>query len=403
MKKIGLFLLVLSASVVFAKVDSQWRGPARDGIYPGETLQKSWSVTGPKRLWSTLDVGEGFSSPSVTADRVYVTGMIDGTGYLFAFDLSGKLLWKAGYGAEWTENYPGARCTPTVVDDLIYIESATGTVFCFSTAGKQIWSKDMYQEFQAEALRWGLTESLLVDGDRVFCSPGGKFVTVAALDRFSGKTLWKIKADGNASSYCSPKVVEHGKRRILVTMTAKSVIGIDADTGVFLWSQPHITDWDVNPNTPLYKDGFLYTLSGYGTGGQMFKLSPDGAKIEKVWAQNILDSQFGACVLLDGYIYGSGQNNRGWHCVNWKTGKVQYSEKTIGNKGNIIFADGLFVCYGERGDVALVNATPEAFKVISTFKMSDGSGQHWAHPVIRDGRLYVRHGEALNVYDISGK
>jgi hypothetical protein len=183
-------------------------------------------------------------------------------------------------------------------------------------------------------------------------------------------------------------------------MTSKSVVGVDADTGEYLWRHSHVTDYVVNANTPLYHNGFIYTVSGYGTGGQMFELSEDGTSVKRVWSQKKLDSQMGAVVLVDGYIYGSGHNGRGWHCLDWKTGKVQYTARKIGNKGAIIFSDGMMYCYSENGDVGLVKPNSQKFEVVSSFRIKKGSGEHWAHPVIKDGRLYIRHGDALMVYHI---
>jgi outer membrane protein assembly factor BamB len=186
-------------------------------------------------------------------------------------------------------------------------------------------------------------------------------------------------------------------------MTGRSLIGLDAETGDFLWGQYHKTRYDINPNTPMYVDGYVYAVSGYGTGGQLVKLSEDGKSIELIWSDETLDSQMGAAVIVDNYIYGSGHRNKGWHCVEWKTGKVQYSSTELGRKGNIIFADGLLYCYAENGEMGLVRPNPSKFDIISSFEIEEGSGSHWAHPVIADGKLYVRHGDVLMVYDIKSK
>jgi len=399
----AVFLFVLLVTMFSRSTEAQWRGPERDGIYPGEKLLDVWPEAGPALLWFAEDIGKGFSSVAVTADRVFVTGMADETGYLSAFDLKGKRIWKLAYGPEWHADYPGARTTPVVVGNRIYLMSALGNVLCFDMDGKKIWSVDMAQQFGTKKLRWGVTESLLVDGDRIFCTPGGPTTAVACLNRQTGEILWKSKGNGEPSSYCSPRLVTHHNRRLVVTMTAKSVIGVDADTGEFLWRHDHLTSYDVNPNTPLYHDGHLFTVSGYGTGGQKFRLNRDATGVESVWAQATLDSQFGSAVLIDGFLYGSGQKNRGWHCVDWETGEVKYTERVLGNKGNIIYADGMAYCYGENGGVGLVRLRPSAFEVVSSFKVDRGSGQHWAHLVIKQGRLFVRHGDALMVYDISAK
>jgi len=402
-RNIFMIVLLLSFNFVngFGQVDSQWRGPNRDGIYPNENLLKQWPNAGPKLLWSVQGLGNGYSSAAVASDKVYLTGETGGKGTLFAFNLGGKLVWKSPYGSEWGDSYPGARTTPTVVGNRIYLMSAKGRAICFDANGKQIWSVDLIKNFGARNLRWGMTESLLVDGNKAFCTPGGRNVMMVALNRHTGKVIWKIKGNGETSGYCSPLLVKHGNRRLILTMTAKSLVGIDADTGEYLWRASHVTDYDVNANTPLYHNGFIFTNSGYGTGGQMFKLADDAKSVKLIWSQEELDSQFGAAVLVNGYLYGSGHSNSGWHCLNWKTGKVQFSQRAIGNKGNIIFSDEMLYCYSERGHVALVKPNPAKFDVVSSFKIEKRRGPHWAHPVINKGRLYVRHGDALMVYNIA--
>jgi len=404
MKKIiilSLMVLIVSYSALFAQIDSQWRGPNRDGVYPNETLLKQWPTEGPKLLFSIKGLEEGYSSAAVTTNRIYLTGESGGTGYLFAFDKSGKSLWKSSYGPEWDGSHPGSRTTPTVVGDKIYILSAEGKALCFDTKGKKIWAIDMMKQFGARNLEWGVTESPLVDGERVFFTPGGRNVLVVALDRNSGKTIWKIKGNGETSGYCSPVLVKYENRRLILTMSGNALVAIDADTGEQLWSKSHITDYVMNANTPIYHEGNVFAFSGYGTGGQMFKLSVDGKSAEKVWSSSTIDNQMGGAILLDGYIYASGHKNKKWHCLNWATGKVQFSAREFGGRGNTTFADGMLYLYSERGDVALVKPNPQKFEAISSFRMRDGSGPHWAHLVIKSGRLYVRHGDVLNVYDIS--
>ncbi len=396
-------LLILFVSSLTAQADSEWRGPQRDGFYPNEKLLKKWPAEGPKLLWSFEGLGGGYSSAAVTKDRIYITGMVDTTGYLYALDLQGNLLWKSAYGPEWTISHEGVRTTPIVSGDLIYFMSAFAEIFCFDTKGKKVWSLDLMDKFEARNIKWGFTESLLVEGDRVFCTPGSEDVMFMALNKFSGEVIWKIKGNGEMSAYCSPRIVKHGIRRIILTMTEGSVVGIDADSGEFLWQAEHKTKNGCNPNTPLYKDGYVCTSSGYGTTGtQMFKLSADGRKISKVWINEAPDVHFGGLLLVNGYIYGSGHKKKGWHCLDWTSGKLQFTSKEIGGKGNLIYADGMIYCYSEKGDAAIVKPNPQKFDVVSSFKIEKGSGPHWAHLVIKDGRLYVRHGDTLMAYDISG-
>jgi outer membrane protein assembly factor BamB len=396
------FCLIYS---VFAEDNfSQWRGPDRDGKYPDKNLLRQWPDQGPDLVWSATGFGEGYSSPAVTSQGVYLTGMIDGTGYLFAMDKNGKLGWRIPYGPEWQDGHDGARSTPTVVADRIYLISGQGKAVCFNTNdGKVVWEIDLIESFGARNLRWGMTESLLVDGDRVFCTPGGSEAMIVILDRITGKTLKIIQGNGEKSGYCSPKIITHNGKRLLLTMTGESVVGLDAETGDYFWQQEHENGRGINPNTPIYHEGYVYVVSGYGRGGQLVKLSDDGKDVEQIWSDETLDSQMGAAMLVDGYIYGSGHRNKGWHCINWKTGEVQYTSKELGRKGNIILAEGLFYCYGEKGDVGLVRPNPKNFDVISSFELTEGSGPHWAHPVIEDGKLYIRHGDVLLVYDIKNE
>jgi outer membrane protein assembly factor BamB len=405
--KLIIIASLFTFSLLYAQgnIKSQWRGPFRTGVYPNESLLKVWPQNGPKLLWYKSDIGEGYSSPAVTKETVYVNGMIDGTGFLHAYDRDGKLKWKTNYGQEWDESYPGARSTPTVLADKIYFGNAHTQVFCFNVAdGKQLWQRNLTKNFSAENLRWGITESLLIVNDRLYCTPGGSDVFMAVLDRNSGKTINTIQLDGKESAYCSPVLITHNDRDLILTMSENSLVCIDAASEKVLWQKTHRTRYDINPNTPIYQDGFVYITSGYGTtGSQMFRLNKDGSDADLVWNQKTLDSQMGGAVWIDGYIYGSGHSKKGWHCLDAASGAVKYSYRESFKKGNIIYADGMLYCYDEGGQFGLVQADPSGFNLISDFEVSMGSDQHWAHPVISDGHLFIRHGEALMVYDIARK
>ena len=397
---IGWLVMTILVSITYSSTTSQWRGPNRDGIYPEANLLKKWPEAGPKLLWSIEGIGDGFGTVAVANDKIYVAGMLGDEGYLFAYNSDGKLLWKTAYGPEWNGSYPGARSTPIIVDGRLYIESGRGRVVCMNaTNGKQFWAVDLVRTFNGRIPEWGFAESILIDGSRLICTPGGPGASVVSLDRMTGKTIWVCKGNGDRPAYCSPALIKHRKSRLIVTMMANSIIGLNADTGQFLWSHPHRTDYDVHANTPIYHDGNVYCLSGYGTGGVMLNLASDGKKANEVWRNETLDSQIGAVVLVNGYIYGSGHATRRWQCLDWQTGEVKYTSDERG-KGNIIYADGMLYCYDESGRVLLVNADPNAHRVVSSFKVVKGTDQHWAHMVIANGRLYVRHGNALMVYSI---
>ncbi len=394
---------IFSCNDLSSQEIAQWRGANRDGIYNEPGLMQSWPVDGPKLLWHFDELGDGHSSAAVTKDRIYTCGTIDSKGYVFAFSPDGKLLWKLLFGEEWTESWPGVRSTPLIYNDKLYIISSFGKLVCMGAVrGNIIWTVDLMKTYEGQNITWGVTENLLIDGDKLFCTVGGTKNNVVALNKDNGKLIWSSAGNGEKSAYNSPILINLAKRKILVTMTEKSILGLDAETGKKLWRQEQINQYAVHANTPIYSNGYLYCVSGYGYGGVMLKLSDDGSKITKVWKDDIMDSRMGGAVLLNGKIYGIGDKNKGLHCIDWKTGKETASDKLNQKGGNIITADGLLYTYDESGEVTLLKPTATGFTKISAFKVPFGSAQHWAHLVIKNGRLYVRHGNSLMVFDIKG-
>jgi outer membrane protein assembly factor BamB len=380
---------------------AQWRGPNRNGIYNETGLMKVWPDGGPKMLWHLDGLGEGHTSAAVTSSGIYITGMIEGKGYIFAVDNNGNLRWKKEYGPEWTESHFGVRSTPLVIKDKLYFMSSFGTIFCLNTSnGQVIWTVDTFKDYGGRNITWGVTENLLFDGDVLYCTPGGRDASIIAINRNTGKLIWKCKGKAEKSAYCSPVMINLPKRKVLVTMMETSIQGIDAATGTMLWSFRHSTDPFVSPNVPVYIDGYLYCTSGYGLGGVMLKMAPDGSSVTEVWKNSFLDPKIGGVVVLNGRIYGGGDRNRKLFCVDWKTGKEIYSLPQLA-PCNIIADDGLLYIYRESGVVSLVEPKTDSFNIISTFQVPLGAGTHWAHLVINNKKLYVRHGASLMVYDIA--
>lgn len=383
---------------------SQWRGPNRDGKFPAKNLLKQWPTNGPRMIWSFEGLGEGHGNVGIGNDRLFVCGMIDSVGHLFSFDMEGNLIWDKSYGFEWYQNYTGVRSTPTVIGDLVYFESGHGVVFCYDgTSGELLWSVDLLKKFNAENIQWGMAESLLVDGDNIICTPGGQEHNVVALNRLTGETIWTSKGNSQPAAYCSPILAEHHETRLIVTMTARSIIGIDANTGEYYWSIEHQQSNKIHANTPLYHDGKIICSSSSDKSGLdgtvLIQLSDDGKNASVIWRNTDITNLMGGFILKDGFVYGSKYRSSEWYCLDWNTGIVQHISKPFRN-GVIIYADGLFYCYSEGGDMALIHADQQNFDVISKFKIPLGTKQHWAHPVIDEGKLYVRHGNALMVYDI---
>jgi len=402
-----IFLIGLALFISCSKSNSQssqWRGPDRHGIYYDTDLLKEWPESGPELLWKFEGLGEGHSSVGIGNNRIYINGMPDTLGVLYCFDLNGKLRWNKVYGEEWHVNYTGSRSTPLVIDDVVYLESGMGVVYCFDAVSGDIkWSVDLLNKFEAENIRWGMSESLLIDGDNLICTPGGKKNNVVALNRFNGKTIWTSKGYGEPSAYCSPVLIEHNNTRLVVTMTATSAIGIDADTGEMYWRVEQMQGNKIHANTPVYQNGIIYfsSSSAKKNGGLLaLELSEDGKSVRQLWRNESMKNLMGGIVIRDDFIYLSKYRSSEWYAIDKSTGKENLLTDEFGN-GVVVFADGLFYCYNEKGKLALVDMKPDSFEIKSIFDVPFGTKEHWAHPVIHNKRMYIRHGNALMVYNIA--
>jgi outer membrane protein assembly factor BamB len=398
-KLILLFVFAIPTVTGWSQENSQWRGENRDGIYTETGLLKQWSADGPQLLWSYNGLGEGYTSVSAANDKIYVTGMIDSTGYVYVLDLKGTILKKKSYGLEWSANYNGARSTVNVNDGKLYIFSGRGVLFCLDEKSLDtLWSKDIQTDFDGRNLTFGMTESPLIVGDVIYLTPGGEKYNMVALNKLTGELLWSSTGISKPSTYCSPQYIGDLQTPVVVNAIDSNIVAFNAKTGEMLWEVDQKNPYGHSPNTPIYENGFLFSVTGGGIGSVLYRLTPEGKIAEKVWT-NEMDSKLGAAVKIGNYVYGSGEKNRYWFCVDWKTGETKYKDNQIG-VGNIIAADGMLYCYSDKGEFALVEATPEKFNVVSKFKITLGTNQHWAHPVIYKGILYVRHGDTLMAYNI---
>ncbi|MDR0558845.1 MAG: PQQ-binding-like beta-propeller repeat protein [Prevotellaceae bacterium] len=414
------FVCLILASVSCAMATAQpfcgWRGENRDGIYNEKNLLKSWSPDGPALLWETADAGKGYSSPVIAGDRLYITGLNeDEDREMFsAYTLDGKRLYTVEFGLPWNGSYTHSRTTPTIVDGKAYVISGTGEIVCIAVAdGKILWKIDGGKQFDKKQGTWGTSESPLVFDNKIIYSPGGDATAVVALNASTGELIWKSGSLNAISSYVSPLLISYKGKRQIIGMTDYHVYGINPETGEIQWQFDDWANKDVRKNgdrkicanTPLYKDGKIYVSNGYDQGSFLLELGDDLSSVKLVWRNEDLDTHIGGFVLVNGTIYGSSwtNNNQGdWVAVDWNTGETKYKTAWEGkSKGAIISAENMLYCYDERrGTVALVNAT-DRFDVVSEFRIVKGDGPHWAHPVIKSGVLYIRHGGALMAYKIS--
>ena len=407
------WILLVTSTCLHSQNISQWRGPDRSGVYDETYLSREWRLDGPDLLWTAGGIGKGYSSASVTEDAIYTSGRKDTTEYLTALDPAGQIQWQIPMGSAWTRTYPDSRSTPTVEDGSVYVLSGRAEISCVDASnGRMRWSINAAETFEAKHHVFGVSESLLLVDDKVVYTPCGDKTTIVALDKKTGETVWMSESLHDSAAYASPILIQYAGKKIIVNVTCRYILGVDASDGTMLWHYRYI-DLDTplwhpwapveNMVTPIYHDGHFYVTSGCNHVGALFKLSDDASSIQLVWKDSTLDCHFGGVVLVDGHIYGSNwiNNQQGnWVCLDWNTGDVMY-EKEWKTKGSIISADGMLYCYEEkRGHVALVEATPEDFKIVDMFRVKGGSGPHWAHPTIHKGVLYIRHGDALLAYDI---
>ncbi len=410
MKSIKLFLLALTTIMVSCQNGSktyQWRGSDRTGNYSDTGLQKSWKAEGPSLIWQHKGVGNGYGSPVVTEDRVYIMGEEKAVGYLYAFDLQGKQLWKKSYGKEWVKNYIGSRCTPTVKDNLIYVSSGLGEISCFDIDGNKKWRVDLVKKFHGKLPFFGYSESMLIDGDKMFAVAGGPEESIVALNRHNGELIWSCKAKGEGSAYNSPILINRGGKKILVTFSSYHLLGVDTENGKLLWS--HLQDntpvdkrgpgrGDTHSNSPIYENGFIYYVAGDGNCGVKLELSEDGNKIKEIWRNSRIDGYMGGLIKLDNKIYASGTRKKDLRSINSNTGELLDSLK-IGS-GTIISAENMLYYYSDRGRLNLIKTDGDKMEKISSFKLPKGTFEHFSHPTIKDGILYIRHGDLLLTYDI---
>jgi outer membrane protein assembly factor BamB len=410
-----IFLLLLIPSFLIAQTP-QFRGPNRDGIFPEKGLLKQWPENGPQQIMKVSGIGEGWSSASIDNNTIYITGKKDSTDVLSAISADGKIVWQTGYGHSWNQSFPDTRSTPTIVNGKIYVSSGMGVVACIDQqSGKIIWSVDVFTQNEGAYGTWGVAESiLLVDGKAIFTTGGNK-TTMVALDAETGKEVWKTPSLNDNLAYVTPILIERNGRKQIVGLGAKILFGVNPNNGNIDWSYDycHIDDaeWGedgavINCTSPIYHDGFLYVTSGYNHTGAKFKLKDDLSGVAFLWKDELLDNHHGGVVLIDGYIYGSNWVNNGkgnWCCISFETGEKRY-EETFKNKGSIVAADGMLYIYSEQpGFVGLVKPNPEKFELVSSFQITEGNGPCWAHPTINDGRMYIRHGDILLVYNIKAE
>ncbi len=387
----------------------QWRGPDRTEVSRETGLMKEWPESGPNRLWMTDRAGLGYAGIAVVGDTVYTMGARGEEEFLIALNVSdGTETWATSMGPPLSNRWgDGPRGTPTVVGDRVYAMSGKGDLICAdATDGNLIWKASM-GDFGGEIPQWGYTESLLIDGDKLICTPGGKKGAIVALNPMTGKLVWQSKDFTEGAQYSSVIVAEHNGERQYIQLTMQKVVGLEAATGDVLWT----TDWPgqtaVIP-TPIFHDGLVYLTSGYNVGCRLIKLAPQH-KVVAVYDNKTMKNQHGGVVLIGDHIYGY-SDGLGWVCQDFATGEEVWKEKDKFGKGCLTFADGrLYLIDEKSGEVAIIEASPAGWSEHGRFTLEpqtqkrSPSGRIWTHPTVANGRLYLRDQELLFSYDIADK
>lgn len=397
----------------------QWRGPHRDGISPETDLLAKWPKKGPALAWQATGLGAGYSSVAVVSGKIYTLGSRDRQEYLLALSADdGQILWSTPVGAGDHSNG-----TPTVDGDRVYAIGLQGDLVCANIAdGQVVWRKNFSADFGGQMMSgWGFSESPLIDGDRLLCTPGGRDAMIVALDKQTGDTIWKaaMPADvGNrgkdGAGYSSIVVSQAAGVKQYVQLVGRGVIGVAADDGRVLWTYNRIANDTANIPTPIADGDYVFCSSGYNTGAALLRLSKDGqvaragVKAEEVYflEPKVMQNHHGGMVLLNGYIYcGNGHNRGDPLCLEMRTGKVVWKPGHGPGEASaaIAYADGNLYYRYQDGTMALIQASPKKFVLKSKFMPVSHRAEGWPHPAIAEGRLYLRDQDVLMAYDIREK
>ncbi len=380
----------------------QWRGPSRNGLSSDTGLLKQWPPSGPRQVWSISSLGEGYGSLAIKSDRLYVQGTSGNASVVFCLNrVDGKTIWSASLGPKVNEGRGnGPRSTPTIDEDRVYVLTENGDLACLRARdGGRVWSKNILKEFGGRNPGWLISESPLVDGNRVIVSPGGRGAGIVALDKMTGNTIWTAKELSDGAAYSSCIAADVGGVRTIMNFTSRSAVGVRANDGKLMWRYDRAANGTANCATPVFHDNKVFFTSDYGTGGALLALSAQGGEVkeQEVYFTKEMKNHHGGVVLVNGYLYGfSGSILT---CIEFATGKKMWAARSVG-KGSLAYADGMLYLVGEDNSVGLAEATPESYIEKGKFQIADQGRPSWAHPVVIGGNFYIRNQGTLTSYDV---
>jgi outer membrane protein assembly factor BamB len=390
----------------------QWRGSLRDSKSSETGLLDTWPQGGPKQIWKTTGMGKGWCSPIIAGGQMFIVGDVGSDLKIFALGLDGKVKWTVTNGKAWKKSFPGGRAACCYSDGKIYHVNGVGRVVCLDAKdGKELWFVDILKRFDAKQPHFGVSECLLIDGDNLIVTPAGAKATIAALNKKTGQTVWTGLASAEATEtagYSSPILVNWGGKRIIIASTSFRTFAADATDGKILWTCGLALTKNACSTIPvLCDDNLLFATNTSATeqSSAMLKVSPDCDKASKIWKLP-LRTTCGSSLYIDGKIYmASGSGLKGFLCLDAKTGKVKAKLPTP-TDASMVYAEGKLFVQSATGKVLLLKPISGGFKTLGSFVVAQVKGKRkdaWAHPVLLDGKLYLRYHDTLFCYDVKGK
>ncbi|MBN2001213.1 PQQ-like beta-propeller repeat protein [candidate division KSB1 bacterium] len=416
-KQIKIFVIVylFGSFLLWAGDNKDWpcfHGSDRKNLSRDTGLLTTWPEKGPELLWVAGGLGQGYSSVAVAGDRIFTAGKIDKETHVVAISYDGDILWQRAAGESWQASerqrwaitYAGSRATPTIDDGTVYFLSELGHLIALDAeSGEQRWALNCADTFEAEKPEYGYSESVLVEGDRLFCCPAGRKAYMVALDKNTGDLLWANTEIDDPVGNSSPVSADIDGIRQMISLSASTIFAVAPKDGKLLWKYPFANNRTNNCTDVIVYNGLVYASTGYGKGSVLLRpeRAPEGTfKVNVVWESELLDNHHGGVVLVDGFLYGAGHEAKGWTCLDFLTGSKKW--QTPG-KGSLTYADDHLYCLDERGKMLLVKADAKESQIAQFDVPKGGSGAYWAHPVVCGGRLYIRHSDQLYVYDVRKK
>jgi len=397
-------VLAIVASATWADWP-QWRGPDRNGVSHETGLLKSWPSGGPPQIWTISNLGAGYGSLAIKGDRVFVQGSSASASMVFCLNRAdGKVIWQAALGPKVNEGRGnGPRGTPTIDLDRVYVLTENGDLACLQVRdGSPVWRKNILKEFGGSNPNWLISESPLVDGNRLIVTPGGSGAAIVALDKMTGQPLWTSKELSDPANYASCIVADVGGVRTIIGLTSRAGVGLRASDGKLMWSYKPVANGTANVTTPVFSDNKVFYTSAYGTGCALLGLKAEAGKVtaEEIYFSKEMQNHHGGVVLINGHVYGF--SNAILTCLEFATGKPRWKDRSVG-KGSITYADGNLYLLSENNVAGLAEATSEGYTEKGRFTIPDQGWPSWAHPVVSDGTLYIRNQGWLGSFNVKAK